>query len=144
MTKLLLNTGKVNCSKQDKYLNTPSHYAIVVLNNSEGKLNDDINAPMYLLDNANALRLYDVPYLDQTPNTYVWNYNPDWSALRAGWMRLYATPNVGSILIAGNLTADVISSGTTVNYPSTVRWSQSFGQNAGRWHAIINTWGSCR
>jgi hypothetical protein len=34
-------------------------------------------------------------------------------------------------LIAGNLTANVISTGTTVNFPNTVRWSQSFGQNSG-------------
>lgn len=61
---------------------------------------------------------------------YVWNYNPDWSRLRAGWMRLYSSPNVGSILIAGNLTADVISTGSTQNFPVTVRWSQAFGENA--------------
>ena len=94
-------------------------------------LNDSLYPPMYLLSTAGTLRMYDTPYLDQNPNTYVWNYNPDWSALSAGFVRLYSTPNVGSILIAGNLTADVISSGTTVNYPTTVRWSQAFGLNAG-------------
>lgn len=65
-----------------------------------------------------------------SPN-YQWNYNPDWSAVRAGFMHLYSTPNVGSILIAGNLTADIISSGTTQNYPTTVQWSQAFGLNSG-------------
>jgi len=94
-------------------------------------LNDSLYPPMYLLSTAGTLRMYDTPYLDQNPNTYVWNYNPDWSALSAGFVRLYSTPNVGSILIAGNLTADVISSGTTANYPTTVRWSQAFGLNAG-------------
>ena len=94
-------------------------------------LNDSLYPPMYLLSTAGQLRMYDVPYGDQTPNTYVWNYNPDWSALSAGFVRLYSTPNVGSILIAGNLTAAVISTGTTVNYPTTVRWSQAFGLNAG-------------
>jgi hypothetical protein len=34
---------------------------------------------------------------------------------------------VGNILIAGNLTQD-LSSGITVNYPTTVRWSQAFAQ----------------
>ena len=62
---------------------------------------------------------------------YQWNYNPDWSKVTAGFMRMYATPNVGSILIAGNLTADVISSGTTQNFPATVQWSQAFGLNVG-------------
>ena len=94
-------------------------------------LNDSLYPPMYLLSTAGTLRMYDVPYGDQTPNTYVWNYNPDWSALSAGFVRLYSTPNVGSILIAGNLTAAVISTGTTANYPTTVRWSQAFGLNAG-------------
>lgn len=64
------------------------------------------------------------------PN-YQWNYNPDWSAVRAGFMHMYCTPNVGSILIAGNLTADVISSGSTQTYPTTVQWSQAFGLNSG-------------
>ena len=94
-------------------------------------LNDSLYPPMYLLSTDGQLRMYDVPYGDQTPNTYVWNYNPDWSALSAGFVRLYSTPNVGSILIAGNLTAAVISTGTTANYPTTVRWSQAFGLNAG-------------
>lgn len=64
-------------------------------------------------------------------NQYIWNYYPDWSALRAGFLRIYNSPNVGSLLVAGNLTADVISTGTTQNYPNTVRWSQAFGQNSG-------------
>jgi hypothetical protein len=98
-------------------------------------INDQINPPMYLLPSdvpqGAHFRLYDHTYLDQNPNTYVWNYNTDWSKLTAGFMRLYSAPNVGSILIAGNLTADVISTGTTSHFPTTVRWSQSFGQNSG-------------
>jgi hypothetical protein len=98
-------------------------------------LNDNINPPMYLLPSDVAggaqIRLYDTSYAGQVPTTYVWNYNTNWSALRAGFVRLYNSPNVGSILFAGNLTADVISTGTTTNYPNTVRWSQSFGQNSG-------------
>ena len=64
-------------------------------------------------------------------NEYIWNYNPDWSALRAGFIRIYNSPNVGSLLITGDLSADVISTGITQNFPNTVRWSQSFGQNSG-------------
>jgi hypothetical protein len=45
-------------------------------------------------------------------------------------MRLYNTPNVGSILVAGNLTATPVSNPTTTElYPVTVQWSQSFGLN---------------
>ena len=65
-----------------------------------------------------------------SPASYVWNYNPSWKSLSAGFMRLWATPNVGSILIAGNLTA-VDTGSTTYNYPTTVRWSQAFGLNSG-------------
>lgn len=89
-------------------------------------VNDQINPPMYLLPTANNFYLYGNP-----PDNYVWNYNSDWSSLTAGFLRLYNSPNLGSLLIAGNLTANVISTGTTVNYPNTVRWSQNFGQNSG-------------
>ena len=59
---------------------------------------------------------------------YQWNYVPGWVSVSAGFMRMYNTPNVGSILIAGNLTADLVNS-TTENYPATVQWSQAFGLN---------------
>jgi hypothetical protein len=61
---------------------------------------------------------------------YQWNYTPGWSSVSAGFMRMYATPNVGSILIAGNLTAK-LTNNTVKNYPATVQWSQSFGLNSG-------------
>jgi hypothetical protein len=59
---------------------------------------------------------------------YTWNYNPNWSSVYAKFMRLYNTPNVGSILVAGNLTATNINT-TTEIYPVTVQWSQAFGLN---------------
>ena len=62
---------------------------------------------------------------------YSWNYNADWSQVYAKFMRLYNTPNVGSILVAGNLTATTIPElgSTTELYPVTVQWSQAFGLN---------------
>ena len=36
---------------------------------------------------------------------YSWNYNPNWASVYAKFMRLYNTPNVGNILVAGNLVA---------------------------------------
>lgn len=61
---------------------------------------------------------------------YSWNYNPNWSKVSANFMRLYSTPNVGSILVAGNLTATPVSNpSTTILYPVTVQWSQAFGLN---------------
>ena len=59
---------------------------------------------------------------------YTWNYNPNWKTVIANFMRLYNTPNVGSILVAGNLTATNLDDTQTV-YPVTIQWSQSFGLN---------------
>jgi hypothetical protein len=59
---------------------------------------------------------------------YSWNYNPNWKSYYAGWMRIYNTPNVGSILVAGNLTVTDLNDVVT-NFPVTVQWSQAFGLN---------------
>lgn len=66
---------------------------------------------------------------------YVWNYLPvgngtnvEWKSVTAGFLRMYSTPNVGSILVAGNLTI-VDGQDVTTNYPVTVQWSQNFGLN---------------
>ena len=60
---------------------------------------------------------------------YTWNYNPNWSKVIANFMRMYATPNVGSILVAGNLTVTLLDGTTIERYPVSVRWSQAFGLN---------------
>jgi hypothetical protein len=64
----------------------------------------------------------------QVAPAYSWNYNPNWQSYTAGFLRIYNTPNVGSILVAGNLTATLADS-TVENYPVTVQWSQNFGLN---------------
>jgi len=57
---------------------------------------------------------------------YAWNYNPNWIGYHAQFMRLYNTPNVGCILVAGGLTVTELD-GSIVEYPVTVQWSQAFG-----------------
>lgn len=94
-------------------------------------INDNINPPMYLIPNDNEIRLYDSNYIDQTPTTYTWNYYNDWADLRAGFLRVYSTPNIGSVLVCGNLTYTDTLTTSTVNLPNTIRWSQSFGLNSG-------------
>jgi hypothetical protein len=120
-------------------------------------VNDGQNPPMYLPPNATEFRLYDTAYNDQTNapgNVYIWNYDvatatanvgnittgntvQAFSSLTCGFMRLYAAPNVGSILVAGNFTgtlANITTLGTTgqtINYPTQLRWSQNFGLNSG-------------
>jgi hypothetical protein len=60
---------------------------------------------------------------------YTWNYNPNWKSLTAGFMRIYSTPNVGNILVAGDLTATLQDGVTKQHYPVTIAWSQAFGLN---------------
>ena len=83
-------------------------------------INDNLSAPMYLLTTATEIYLYDA-----APDNFVWNYDIGVTATRAGFVRNFCSPNVGNILIAGNITKDYASGGT-VNYPTTVRWSQAF------------------
>lgn len=78
-------------------------------------VNDTLNNPMYLLPSASELAIY---------SDSAWNYTPGVTSTRAGFMRNYCSPNVGNILIAGNLTEVV--DGISYNYPTTVRWSQAF------------------
>ena len=59
---------------------------------------------------------------------YSWNYNPQWKSVYAKFMRLYNTPNVGNILVAGNLVATTLED-VVEEYPVTVQWSQNFGLN---------------
>ena len=110
-------------------------------------INDMINPPMYYIVGYGTLALYDYPD-PVTGQTYVWNYDvgistitgnttPLYSSLTGGFIRVYNSPNVGSLLISGNLTgiynANVqgVTGGTINNLPTTVRWSQNFGLNSG-------------
>ena len=71
---------------------------------------------------------YPVGTFGTVSAAYTWNYNPNWKSVSAGFLRMFSTPNVGNILVAGNLTVtdqnDVVT-----NYPVSVQWSQNFGLN---------------
>jgi len=90
-------------------------------------LNDDINPPMYFTQTSNVIGLFDSPD-PVTSQTYVWNYEstitPAVTKVTAGFVRNFCSPNVGNILIAGNLIKTI--GGVNYQYPTTVRWSQSF------------------
>jgi len=88
-------------------------------------INDNLRNPMYFLPTATEIAL---------TSDAQWNYTPSVNATRAGFVRNFCSPNVGNILVAGNLTQD-LTAGTTVNYPTTIRWSQAFA-NTG----IPQTW----
>jgi hypothetical protein len=78
-------------------------------------INDAIQNPMYFLPTSTEISI---------DSNAVWNYDVGVTSTRAGFVRNYCSPNVGNILIAGNLTK--VISGTEYNYPTTVRWSQAF------------------
>ena len=75
-------------------------------------INDMINPPMYYIVGYGTLALYDYPD-PVSGQTYVWNYDvgistitgnttPLYSSLTGGFIRVYNSPNVGSLLISGN------------------------------------------
>ena len=74
---------------------------------------------------STATATYDTSSDGRIYTPFTWNYNSAVSKLTAGFQRIYNTPNVGPVLIAGNLTT-VDSAGAETNFPVTVRWSQSF------------------
>ena len=78
-------------------------------------MNDTLSNPMYFLPTSNEITV---------TSDAAWNYEPGVTSTRAGFVRNYCSPNVGNILIAGNITK--VIGGTTYNYPTTVRWSQAF------------------
>jgi hypothetical protein len=78
-------------------------------------INDTVQNPMYFLPTSNEIAV---------DSNSVWNYDVGVTSTRAGFVRNYCSPNVGNILIAGNLTK--VIGGTEYNYPTTVRWSQAF------------------
>jgi len=84
-------------------------------------INDDINPPMYFYPTATQIYMYD-----NSPDNYVWNYESTIgvSSVQAAFVREYSAPNIGNILIAGNLTKT--ASSVTTLHPTSVRWSQSF------------------
>ena len=109
-------------------------------------LNDQINPPMYLTGASTQLGVYDYPD-PETGDTYVWNYDvttntsggiiPLYANLTAGFTRVYNSPNLGSLLVSGNLVGVIAGNvtyptpGSIQNLPTSVRWSQNFGINSG-------------
>ena len=80
-------------------------------------INDTVQNPMYFLPTANEMTV---------TSDASWNYDIGVTSTRAAFVRNYCSPNVGNILISGNLTK--VISGTEYNYPATVPWSQAFAQ----------------
>jgi hypothetical protein len=92
-------------------------------------INDGLSNPMYFLPTATEITV--------TPDAQ-WNYDVGVTKTTAGFVRNYSSPNVGNILIAGNLTK--VASGITTNYPTTVRWSQAFANTGvpATWTPTLN------
>ena len=102
-------------------------------------INDQLRPPMYYGNYyASGSPQTEIAIYDNSPDNYVWNYesglSPAVTSVTAGFVRNYCSPNVGNILIAGNITK-TYSSGFTFNYPTTVRWSRAFALTT-----VPNTW----
>ena len=82
-------------------------------------INDGISAPMYFLPSRTEISSYDA-----APDNYIWNYDIGVTKTTAAFMRNFCSPNVGNILVAGNLVKT--SGGVSTNYETTIRWSQAF------------------
>ena len=78
-------------------------------------INDTLRNPMYFLPTSNEITI---------DSDASWNYDVGVTSTTAGFVRNFCSPNVGNILIAGNISK--VISGTSYNYPTTVRWSQAF------------------
>lgn len=87
-------------------------------------INDTLRNPMYFLPTSNEITV---------TSDASWNYETGVTSTRAGFVRNYCSPNVGNILITGNLTK--VISGIERNYPTTVRWSQHFASSG-----VPDTW----
>lgn len=92
-------------------------------------MNDTLRNPMYFLPTSNEITV--------TSNAS-WNYDVGVTSTTASFVRNFCSPNVGNILIAGNLTKSI--SGITYNYPTTVRWSQAFANTGvpATWEPTLN------
>ena len=96
-------------------------------------INDTLRPPMYFLATATEIYIYD-----SAPDNYVWNYDIGVTSTTAAFVRNFCSPNVGNILIAGNLTK--VSGGVSTNYPTTIRWSQAFANTGvpATWMPTLN------
>jgi hypothetical protein len=110
----------------------PSGSKIIISN-----VNDNFNGTFTVGTSTSTYVTYIATPSGVYPNTstgivsplYCWNYTNIWRSVTANFMRMYSTPNVGSILVAGNLTALSAITDTTTVYPVTIQWSQAFGLN---------------
>jgi hypothetical protein len=92
-------------------------------------INDTLNNPMYFTSTASEIAF--------TADAQ-WNYDIGVTKTTAAFVRNYCSPNVGNILVSGNITK--VASGITTNYPTTVRWSQAFAQTGipGSWMPTLS------
>ena len=100
-------------------------YVVSQLTGTSGGVGTYVVSVSQTLSSA-SMATYGFIVSGQVRPEYQWNYNADWTALTAQFLRVFSSPNVGSILIAGNLTAVDVNSATS-QFPNTVRWSQEFG-----------------
>ena len=72
---------------------------------------------------------------------YSWNFEPAYKSVTAGFMRLFNTPNIGTLLMCGDLTK-VDQADVPTRFPTLMRWSQGFIDQIGDPVPAPVTWDS--
>ena len=72
---------------------------------------------------------------------YSWNFEPAYKSVTAGFLRLFNTPAIGTLLIAGDLTK-VDQNDVPTRFPTLMRWSQGFIDQIGDPVPAPTTWSS--
>lgn len=70
---------------------------------------------------------------------YSWNFDPGYKAVTAGFLRVFNTPNVGALLVAGDITK-VTDLDVVERYPTLFRWSQGFVDQNGNPLEAPSSW----
>ena len=77
----------------------------------------------------------------QVAPEYSWNFEPLYKSVTAGFVRLYNTPNIGTLLLAGDITK-VDQNDVPTRFSTLMRWSQGFIDQNGAPVPAPTTWDS--
>jgi hypothetical protein len=72
---------------------------------------------------------------------YSWNFEPTYKSVTAGFLRLYNTPNIGTLLMCGDITK-VDQNDVPTRFSTLMRWSQGFIDQIGDPVPAPVTWDS--
>jgi hypothetical protein len=77
----------------------------------------------------------------QVAPEYSWNFEPTYKSVTAGFLRLYNTPSIGTLLLCGDITK-VDQNDVPTRFSTLMRWSQGFIDQVGDPVPAPVTWDS--